>query len=205
MTRNRTSLALALIAAYFIALPVIRFSVGIVHAGQFVYRIGDYVPVLLFFCIVSLAGTVLFAAIVQRDGGRWWTAAPLAALLLLLAVFGPLHRSSDVSLVATILLAPAVLLLLAAFPLRQGSLEWFGAIEAGFISFLGLLWAYGLLFAQPLPETVRIHSPSLSEFTGTVYVYAGLPMLGVLLLVFALRYRQHSVTVARRPARERSA
>ncbi len=114
---------------------------------------------------------------------------PLAALLLLLAAFGPLHRFSDVSLLATVLLAPAVLVLLMAFPLRQGSLPWFGAIEAGLVSLVGLFWAYGLFFAPPLPESVRVHSPSLSEFAGTVYVYAALPLLGVLLLALVLRCR----------------
>lgn len=187
MAKYRTSLALALIAAYFIALPVISEYVRLAHAGQFAYRIGDYASVLLLFCVVSLAGTVLFALAVREAGGRWWTAVPLAALLLLLAVFGPLYQSSDVSLVATVLLAPTVLLLLAAFPLRQGSFEWLGAIEAGFISFLGLLWAYGLFLALPLPENVRVDSPSLYDFAGMAYVYAGLPLLGILLLVLALR------------------
>jgi hypothetical protein len=112
---------------------------------------------------------------------------PLGVLLLLLAVFGPLYQLSTVSLLATIFLAPAVLLLLLTFPLRQGSLAWFGAIEAGFISLIGLLWAYGLFLAPPLPGNIRVDSPSLYDITGVAYIYAGLPLLGILLCVLALR------------------
>jgi len=146
--------------------------------------------VLLLFCIVSLAGTVLFAAALRQEGGRWWAAAPLAILLLLLVVFGPSDRSSGVSLLSIALLAPAVLVLLLAFPLRQGSLAWFGAVESGFISLIGLLWAYGLFIAPPLAANVRTDSPSLYDLAGAAYVYAGLPLLGILLIALALRYRR---------------
>lgn len=60
----------ALIATYFIALPVTSEYVRLAHVGQFTYRIADYSPVLLLFCIVSLAGVVLFAGAVWQDGGR---------------------------------------------------------------------------------------------------------------------------------------
>jgi hypothetical protein len=95
------------------------------------------------------------------------------------------HHPSGISLLATVLLAPAVLILLGALPLERGSTAWFGAIEAGLISLPGLLWAYGLFFAPPLPENIIIDSPSLYEFAGAAYVYAGLPFLGILLLVLA--------------------
>jgi len=140
---------------------------------------------LLLFCIISLAGAVLFAVAVREDGGRWWAAVPLAALLLALAVFGPVHQSCGISLLATVLLAPGVLILLGALPLERGSTAWFGVIEAGFISLPGLLWAYGLFLAPPLAENIRVHSPSLYEFAGAAYVYAGLGLLGILLLVLA--------------------
>ena len=115
---------------------------------------------LLLFSIISIAGAVLFAAALRQEGGRWWAAAPLVILLLLLVVFGPLDRSSGVSLLSIALLAPAVLVLLLAFPLRQGSLAWFGAVESGFISLIGLLWAYGLFIAPPLAANVRTDSPA---------------------------------------------
>ncbi|MCK4268930.1 MAG: hypothetical protein KAW93_00450 [Methanogenium sp.] len=198
MTKHRTSFSLALIAAYFIAMPVISEYIRLAYAGQFVFRIADFSQVLLLFCIVSLAGAMLFAITVRQEGGRWWAVVPLAILLLVLAVFGPLHQSSDVSLLATILLAPAVLLLLWAFPLRQGSLAWFGAIETGFFSLIDLLWVYGLFIAPPLSGNVRVDSPSLYEFAGTVYVYAGLPLLGILLLVLALWCWRSQVAIAGR-------
>lgn len=158
------------------------------YPGQSAYRVVDLSPVLLFFCIVSLAGTALFAVTARQEGGRWWAAIPLAALLLALAVFGPIHQSSGISLLSTVLLAPAVLfLLLGALPLKTGTFAWFSAIEAGFISLVGLLWAYGLFLAPPFPENVRFDSPSLYEFAGAAYVYAGLPLLGILLLVLACR------------------
>lgn len=94
MAKYRTSLSLALIAAYFIALPVISEYVRLAHAGQFAYRIADYSPVLLLFCIISLTGAVLFAGTVGQNGGRWWAAVPLTVLLLLLAIFGPLYQLS---------------------------------------------------------------------------------------------------------------
>ena len=113
-------------------------------------------------------------------------AVPLAALLLALAVFGPSPWSSGSGLLATVLLAPAALiLLLGALPLERGSTAWFGAIEAGLISLIGLLWAYGLFLAPPLPANIRVDSPSLYEFAGAAYVYAGLGLLGILLLVLA--------------------
>ena len=119
MAKYRTSLSLALIAAYFIALPVISEYARLAHVGQFTYRIADYSPVLLLFCIVSLTGAVLFTGTVRQDGGRRWVAVPLTVLLLLLAVFGPSYPVSAVSLLTIISLAPVVLLLLLAFPLRQ--------------------------------------------------------------------------------------
>jgi len=85
--------------------------------------------------------------------------------------------------------APAVLVLLLAFPLRQGSLAWFGAVESGFISLIGLLWAYGLFIAPSLAANVRTDSPSLYDLAGAAYIYAGLPLLGILLIALALRYR----------------
>jgi len=110
-------------------------------------------------------------------------------LLLLLVVFGLSDRSSGVSLLSIALLAPAVLVLLLAFPLRQGSLAWFGAVESGFISLIGLLWAYGLFIAPSLAANVRTDSPSLYDLAGAAYIYAGLPLLGILLIALALRYR----------------
>ncbi|MDK2889711.1 MAG: hypothetical protein PWR21_343 [Methanoculleus sp.] len=157
------------------------------YNGQFDYRITEISPVLLLFCILSLAGAVLFAVAVREEGGRWWAATPLAAILLALAVFGPLPCSSGASQVATVLLAPGVLILLGALPLERGSTAWFGVIEAGFISLFGLVRAYGLFLAPPLPENVIIDSPSLYEFAGAAYVYAGLLLLGILLLVLACR------------------
>lgn len=198
MKKHKISLSLVLVATYFIALPLISEYVRLNHAGQFAYRIVDYVPILLIFCILSLAGAALFAVTAWQEGGRWWTALPLAFLLLLLVVFGPLHQSSGVSLLATILLAPAVLILLLAFTLRQGSLAWFGAIEAGFISLIGLLWAYGLFIAPPLPENVRVDSPSLYDFAGTAYVSVGLPLLGILLVALALWCRRGRATIVGR-------
>ena len=197
MAKYRTSLLLALIAAYFIALPVISEYVRLAHVGQFAYRITDYSPVLLLFCIISLTGAVLFAGAVGQDGGRWWAAVPLTVLLLLLAIFGPLYQLSAISLLATIFLAPAVLLLLLAFPLRQGSLAWFGGIEAALSSLIGLLWAYGRFLAPPLPEYVIIDSPSLYDIAGIAYVYAGLPLLGILLCVLALWCRRGWLAIVR--------
>ncbi|MEA2033908.1 MAG: hypothetical protein U9N40_00205 [Euryarchaeota archaeon] len=136
--------------AYFIALPVISEYIRLAYAGQFVFRIADFSLVLLVFCIVSLAGAMFFVIIVRQEGGRWWAAVPLATLLLL-----------------------------GVFPLRQGLLAWFGAIETGFISLIDLLWVYGLFIAPPLPGNARVDSPSLYEFAGTVYVYAGLPLLAL--------------------------
>ncbi|WP_292731596.1 hypothetical protein [Methanoculleus sp.] len=183
---ERTPLALALAAAYFIAVPVTgmysRFSAP---PGQSAYLASEFSPVLLLFCIASLAGAVLFAIAVREEGGRWWATIPLATLLLTLAVFGPVHHPSGISLLATVLLAPGVLILLGALPLERESTAWFGAIEAGLISLPGLLWAYGLFLAPPLPENVIIDSPSLYEFAGAAYVYAGLGLLGILLLVLA--------------------
>ncbi len=69
MAKYRTSLSLALIAAYFIALPVISEYAGLAHVGQFTYRIADHSPVLLLFCIVSLTGAVLFAGTVRQMAG----------------------------------------------------------------------------------------------------------------------------------------
>ena len=155
--------------------------------GQSAYLALRLSPVLLLFCIVSLAGTMLFAVAVREEGGRWWAATPLAAFLLALAVFGPVHQSSGISLLATVLLAPAVLILLGALPHRTGTFAWFGAIEAVLISLPGLLWAYALFLAPPLAENVRVHSPSLYELAGAAYVYAGLLLLGILLLVLACR------------------
>jgi len=158
------------------------------YNGQFDYRITEISPVLLLFCILSLAGTVLFAVAVREEGGRWWAATPLAALFLALAVFGPLPGSSGASQLATVLLAPAALiLLLGALPVRMGTFAWFSVIETGIISLFGLVRAYGLFLAPPLPETVRVHSPSLYEFAGAAYIYAGLLLLGILLLVLACR------------------
>ncbi|MCM2465168.1 hypothetical protein [Methanoculleus oceani] len=159
-----------------------------VYNGQFAYRIADISPVLLLFCIASLAGAVLFAVAVREEGGRWWAAIPLAAIFLALAVIGPSPWSPGFSQVAIALLAPAVLaLLLGALPLEKGSTAWFGAIEAGLISLPGLLWAYGLFLAPPLPENIITDSPSLYEFAGAAYIYAGLGLLGILLLVLAWR------------------
>ncbi len=194
MAPERTPLALALTAAYFIAVPVTGMYARFAYNGQFDYRVADLSPVLLLFCILSLAGAVLFAATVREEGGRWWAAAPLAVLLLALAVFGPLPGSSGASQLATVLLAPAVLILLGALPLEKGSTAWFGAIEAGLISLPGLLRAYGLFLAPPLPENVIIHSPSLYEFAGAAYVYAGLPLLGITLLVLACRCSPAALT-----------
>ncbi|MDD4567821.1 MAG: hypothetical protein PHU37_07945 [Methanoculleus chikugoensis] len=113
-------------------------------------------------------------------------AVPLAGLLLSLAVSGPSPWCSGISPLATVLLAPGVLILLiGALPLERGSTAWFAAIEAGFISLPGLLWAYGLFLAPPLPANIRVHSPSLYEFAGAAYIYAGLLFLGILLLVLA--------------------
>jgi hypothetical protein len=156
--------------------------------GQSAYLALRLSPVLLLFCIVSLAGAVLFAVAVREEGGRWWAATPLAGLLAALAISGPSPWSSGISLLSTVLLAPAVLiLLLGALPLRQGTFAWFAAIEAGVISLPGLVWAYGLFLAPPLAENVRVHSPSLYELAGAAYVYAGLLLLGILLLVLACR------------------
>jgi len=158
------------------------------YAGQFAYRVADLAPVLLLFCIISLVGAALFIAAMREEDGRWWAAVPLAALLLALVVFGPLPQSSGLSLLATVLLAPAVVvLLLGALPLKTGTFAWFSVIEAGVISLIGLVWAYGLFLAPPLPENIIIDSPSLYEFAGTTYIYAGLPFLGILLLVLAWR------------------
>jgi len=188
MTPERTPLALALTAAYFIAVPVTGTYARFAYAGQFEYRVADIAPVLLLFCIVSLAGAALFIAAMREEGGRWWAAGPLAALLLALAVSGPLPQSSGLSLLATVLLAPAVLiLLLGALPHRTGTFAWFSVIEAGVISLIGLVWAYGLFLAPPLPANVRVDSPSLYEFAGAAYIYAGLGLLGILLLVLAWR------------------
>ena len=186
MTPKRTPLALALTAAYFIAVAVVGLYARLAAPpGQSAYLALGLSPVLLLFCILSLAGAVLFAVAVREEGGRWWAAVPLAALLLALAVFGPTHQSSGASLLAIVLLAPGVLILLGALPLEKGSTAWFGAIEAGFISLFGMVWAYGLFLAPPLPENIIIDSPSLYEFAGAAYVYAGLGLLGVLLLVLA--------------------
>lgn len=188
MAPERSSIALALTAAYFIAVPVTGVYARFVYDGQFAYRIAELAPVLFLFCILSLAGAVLFTAAVREEGGRWWAAAPLAALLLALAVIGPSPWPTGLGQVANVLLAPAALvLLLGALPLEKGSTAWFGAIEAGLISLLGLLWAYGLFLAPPLPENIIIHSPSLYEFAGAAYVYAGLGLLGVLFLALACR------------------
>ncbi len=188
MAPERTLLALALTAAYFIAVPVTGMYTRFAYAGQFEYRVADLAPVLLLFCIVSLAGAALFIAAMREEGGRWWAAGPLAALLLVLAVFGPSPWSTGLGQVATVLLAPAVVvLLLGALPLEKGSTAWFSAIEAGLISLPGLLWAYGLFLAPTLPENIIIDSPSLYEFAGTTYIYAGFPFLGILLLVLAWR------------------
>jgi len=183
---EKTSIALALTAAYFIAVPVTGAYARLVYNGQFDHRVAEVSPVLLLFCTLSLAGAVLFAAAVREEGGRWWAAVPLAALFLALAVFGPLPWSIGPGQLATVLLAPATLvLLLGALPHRTGTFAWFSAIEAGVISLFGLVWAYGLSLAPPLPESVRVHSPSLYEFAGAAYIYAGLGLLGVLLLVLA--------------------
>ncbi|KUK98360.1 MAG: hypothetical protein XE10_2086 [Methanoculleus marisnigri] len=188
MAPERTALALALTAAYFIAVPVTGMYARFAYNGQSVYRVADLAPVLLLFCIISLAGAVLCAAAMREEDGRWWAAVPLAALLLALAVFGPSPWSSGSGLLATVLLAPAALiLLLGALPVRMGTFAWFSAIETGIISLFGLVWAYGLFLAPPLPENVRVDSPSLYEFAGAAYVYAGLGLLGILLLVLACR------------------
>ncbi|WP_067077789.1 hypothetical protein [Methanoculleus horonobensis] len=182
---EKTSIALALTAAYFLAVPVTGAYARFVYNGQFDHRVAEVSPALLLFCILSLAGAVLFAAAVREEGGRWWAAVPLAVLLLALAVFGPLPGSSGPGQLATVLLAPGVLILLGALSLERGSTAWFGVIEAGVISLFGLVRAYGLFLAPALPETVRVHSPSLYEFAGAAYVYAGLGLLGILLLVLA--------------------
>ncbi len=188
MIPERTPLALALTTAYFIAVPVAGgYARLAAPPGQSTYLVAELSPVLLFCCIASFAGAVLFAVAVREEGGRWWAAIPLAALLLALAVFGPVHQSSGISLLATVLLAPGILILLGALPLERGSTAWFGAIEAGFISLFGMVWAYGLFLAPPLPENIIIDSPSLYEFAGAAYVYADLPFLGILLLVLAWR------------------
>lgn len=185
-------------------MPVAGIYARFAYDSRFAYRVADLAPVLLLFCILSLAGAVLFTAAMREEGGRWWAAVPLAALLLSLAVFGPLPRSSGASLLATVLLAPAVLiLLLGALPHRTGTFAWFAAIEAGIISLFGLVWAYGLFLAPSLPENVRVDSPSLYEFAGAAYIYAGLVLLGILLL--ALARRQGPVTVARMSVEERPA
>lgn len=156
------------------------------YNGQSAYRVADLSPVLLLFCILSLAGAVLCAAAMREEGGRWWAAVPLAALLLALAIFGPSPWSTGPGQVATVLLGPAVLiLLLGALPVRMGTFAWFSVIETGIISLFGLVWAYGLFLAPPLPESVRVHSPSLYEFAGAAYIYAGLLLLGILLLGLA--------------------
>jgi len=156
------------------------------YPGRSIYGAADLSPVLLLFCIVSLAGAALFAAAMREEGDRWWAVVPFAGLLAALAVFGPVPQSSGISLFATVLLAPAVLiLLLGAFPLRQGTLVWFSVVEAGIISFFGMVWAYGLFLAPPLPANIITHSPSLYEFAGAAYVYVGLPLLGILLLALA--------------------
>jgi len=158
------------------------------YPGRSVYGAADFSPVLLLFCIVSLAGAALFSVALAQEGGRWWAAVPLAALLATLAVFGPVPQSSGISLFATVLLAPAALvLLLGALPVRQGTFAWFSVIEAGIISLFGMAWAYGLFFAPSLPANIRVDSPSLYEFAGAAYVYAGLPLLGIMLLALACR------------------
>jgi len=188
MIPKRTPLALALTAAYFIAVPVVGGYARFAYAGQSIYRITELSPVLLLFCIVSLAGTILFAVTVREEGGRWWAAVPLAGLLLALAVSGPSPWSSGIGLLATVLLAPAVLiLLLGALPVRRGTFAWFSMIEAGFISLFSMVWAYGLFLAPPFPVNIRVDSPSLYEFAGAAYVYAGLPALAILLLALAWR------------------
>lgn len=152
------------------------------------YGAADLSPVFLFFCIISLAGTALFVAAVRKEGGRWWAVVPLAALLSALAIFGPSPWSSGIGLLATVLLAPAVLiLLLGALPVRRGTFAWFSMIEAGFISLFSMVWAYGLFLAPPFPVNIRVDSPSLYEFAGAAYVYAGLPALAILLLALAWR------------------
>ena len=159
-----------------------------VYDGQFDHRVTELAPVLFLFCILSLAGAVLFTAAVREEGGRWWAAVPLAALFLALAVLEPSPWPSGASQLAIALLAPTILiLLLGALPVRRGTFAWFSAIEAGVISLFGLVWAYGLFLAPPLPENIIIHSPSLYEFAGAAYVYAGLGLLGVLFLALACR------------------
>jgi hypothetical protein len=187
MAPERQTLALALTAAYFIAVPVIGgYARLAAPPGQSAYLVAELSPVLLLCCIASLAGVVLFAVTVREEGGRWWAAIPLAGLLLSLAASGLSPWSSGISPLATVLLTPVLLiLLLGALPLERGSTVWFAAIEAGSISLPGLLWAYGLFLAPPLPANIRVHSPSLYEFAGAAYVYAGLPALGILLLVLA--------------------
>jgi len=51
LIRNDGTQTLTLAAACFITLPAVSEYVRLVHAGQFVYRIADYSPVLLLFCI----------------------------------------------------------------------------------------------------------------------------------------------------------
>ncbi|MDV2481006.1 hypothetical protein F8E02_03075 [Methanoculleus sp. Wushi-C6] len=196
MALERQTLALALTAAHFIAVPVVGgYARLAAPPGQSAHLVAELSPVLLLFCAASLAGVVLFAVTVREEEGRWWAAIPLAGLLLSLAVFGPSPWSSGLSLLATVLLAPAVfVLLLGALPLERGSTAWFAAIEAAFISIPGLLWAYGLFLAPPLPANIRVDSPSLYEFAGAAYIHAGLLCLGILLLVLAWRQ-----TTAHRP------
>jgi len=186
MSTTPKSIALALTTAYLIAVPVTGIYARFACIGQFAYRIAELSPVLLLFCIISLAGTALFVAAVWKEGGRWWATVPLTGLLAALALFGPSPWSSGAGLLATVLLAPAVLiLLLGALPVRTGMFAWFSVIEAGFISLFGLIWAYGLFLAPSLPANIRVDSPSLYEFAGAAYVYAGLPALGILLLILA--------------------
>lgn len=195
MSTTPKGVALALTAAYFIAVPVTGMYARFAYVGQFSYRVAELSPVLLLFCVVSLAGAALFVAAVREESGRWWAAVPLAGLLAALAVFGPSPWSSGVGLLATVLLAPAVLiLLLGALPVRQGTFAWFAAIEAGIVSLSGMVWAHGLFLAPSLPANVRVDSPSLYEFAGAAYIYVGLLLLGILLLALACRCSSTALT-----------
>lgn len=167
-------------------MPVTGVYARFAYPGRSIYGAADLSPVLLLFCIVSLAGAALFSFALAQEGGRWWAAVPLAALLAALAAFGPVPQSSGISLFATVLLAPvALVLLLGALPVRQGTFAWFSVIEAGIISLFGMAWAYGLFLAPSLPANIRVDSPSLYEFAGAAYVYVGLPLLGIMLLALA--------------------
>ena len=147
---------------------------------EVIYGAADLSPVLLSSAPSRSRGSALLVALAQ-EGGRWWRQCVRGALAAL-AILGRDPRI----IFATVLLAPAALvLLLGALPVRQGTFAWFSVIEAGIISLFGMAWAYGLFLAPSLPANIRVDSPSLYEFAGAAYVYAGLPLLGIMLLALA--------------------